>query len=453
MKVPRLSPERRRWLIIGLIFCAIVLNYFDRQIVSVLKPTLKATFRLDDPGYALLANVFTVCYACMYPVAGWLVDRWGARSMMLTGVIAWSTACLGAGMTRTFGQFAFCRGMLGLAEPMAFPAQLRAVTVWFPGSLRATANSLCVAGGTAGAIIAPPLVAWLTLRWHWQAAFIVPGALGLCVAVMWWLIYRDPPAQVAQQALQPDREPSLARSTNHQPEDGTHCEPGMARGPVSFGAPAAGQVPRFTWPQLWRTRSLWGILLIRFVSDPVWYFCLFWLPGYLQEQSGLTLAQIGMVGWIPFLAADLGGIGSAAWSDWLVKRGQPPVHARKVMLTTMAALAPVCALTPHLAHPAATLVIFSIAGAVCLSWLFSMSVVIAETFPAGNIGSVLGIAAGFGAAGAMLFNYFVGQVMGTLGAGRMFLIMALLHPLAAVVLWTMVRRERPPDAASAQTRL
>jgi MFS transporter, ACS family, hexuronate transporter len=410
VKEPLLSPRRRRWVILALIFCAMVINYVDRQIVSILKPTLKANFHLDDAGYALLANIFTVCYACMYPVAGWLVDWWGARRMMLAGVIAWSSACIGAGLTSTFGQFAFCRGMLGLAEPMAYPAQLRAVTMWFPGTLRATANSLCVAGGSIGAVVAPPLVSWLALKWNWHAAFIVPGAVGLSMAVLWWLIYRDPPADIAQSAT---------------------------------GVEAPVQAPKFTWPQLWRRRSLWGIVLIRFISDPVWYFCLFWLPGYLQEQSGLTLAQIGMVGWIPFLAADLGGIGTAAWSDWLVKRGLEPVRARKLMLTTMAALAPVCALTPHLAHPAATLAIFSIAGAVCLSWLFSMSVVIAETFPIGNIGSVLGIAAGFGAAGAMLFNYFVGQVIGTLGASRMFFIMALLHPLATLVLWTMVRREQP----------
>ncbi len=415
-----LSPSRRRWIILALIFCGIVLNYFDRQIVAILKPTIKGEFRLDDAGYALLTNIFTVCYACMYPLAGWLVDRWGARSMMLAGLIAWSSACLGTGLTKTFGQLAFCRGMLGLAEPIAFPAQLRAVTVWFPGTLRATANSLCVAGGSIGAIAAPPLVAWLTLKLNWHAAFIIPGVLGLGVAAMWWLFYRDPPAELAQQAI---------------------------------GTAAPAQAPKFAWLQLWRTRTLWGILLIRFISDPVWYFCLFWLPGYLQEQSGLTLAQIGMVGWIPFLAGGLGGVVSAAWSDWLVKRGLPPVRARKLMLTTMAVLAPVCALTPHLAHAAATLAIFSVASAVCLSWLYSLSVVIAETFPTGNIGSVLGIAAGFGAAGAILFNYFVGQVMGTLGAANMFVIMALLHPLAALVLWTMVRREQPPNHPLAQTQV
>ncbi len=450
-------PSRRRWFILALIFCAIVLNYIDRQIVSILKPTLKLEFRLDDAGYALLANIFTVCYAAMYPVAGWLVDRWGARHMMLAGVIAWSSACLGAGLTRTFGQFAFFRGMLGLAEPIAFPAQLRVVTGWFPGTLRATANSLCVAGGSMGAIVAPPLVAWLALRFNWHAAFLVPGTVGLCIAVLWWVIYRDPPpemdaatgarAVLGSQRPQPRGKPALGsvavlRSQPLRAEDGSR---------------SGGDVPllpnrAFTWPELWRTRSLWGILIIRFISDPVWYFCLFWLPGYLQEQSGLTLAQIGMVGWIPFLAADFGGIGSAGWSDWLVKRGTAPLRARKLMLTSMAALAPVCALTPHFPHPAATLVIFSIAGAVCLSWLFSLSVVIAETFPAGNIGSVLGIAAGFGAAGAILFNYFVGQVIGTLGAAQMFAVMACLHPLAALVLWTMVRPEQPGEHPAAQTQ-
>ncbi|HNR70866.1 MAG TPA: MFS transporter [Verrucomicrobiota bacterium] len=415
MKEGLLSPRRRRWIILVLIFGGIVLNYFDRQIIAILKPTIKAQFHLDDAGYALLTNIFTVCYAGMYPLAGWLVDRWGAGSMMLAGLLAWSSACLGTGLTRTFGQLAFCRGMLGLAEPVAFPAQLRAVTLWFPGSLRATANSLCVAGSSIGAIAAPPLVAWLALKWSWQAAFIIPGAIGLGLAGLWRLLYRDPPAEMMN--------------------------------PVADAA-EPGPAEKFAWPQLWRTRSLWGIVLIRFISDPVWYFCLFWLPGYLQEQSGLTLAQTGQVGWIPFLAGGLGGVGSAAWSDWMVKRGLPPVRARKLMLTSMAALGPVCALTPHLPNAAATLAIFSIASAVCLSWLYSLSVVIAEAFPTDNIGSVLGIAAGFGAAGAMLFNYFVGQVMGTLGAANMFIIMALLHPLAALVLWTMVRREQPKRRAT-----
>ena len=406
-----MNPLRRRWWILALIFVAIVLNYVDRQILSILKPTLKAHFGFDDRGYALLVNVFTLSYATMYPVTGWLVDRFGARMVMLLGIVGWSTACIGAGMAKTLGQFSFFRGMLGLSEPTAFPAQLRIVTTWFPGTLRATANSVSVAGGTFGAVIAPSLVAWLALTYDWHTAFIVPGVLGLMVAVIWLVVYRDPPPEILAQAT----------------------------------ATAGDSVARFTWPQLWRTRTLWGILLIRFVSDPVWYFCLFWLPGYLQENSGLTLAQTGKVGWIPFLAADIGAIASAAWSDRMVRRGTQPLIARKRMLTAMACLAPLCVLTPHFPHPAATLVIFSVVAMACLSWLFSLSVVIAETFPTRNVASVLGIAGGCGAVGAVVFNTYVGEMMTKFGPGPVFAAMAVLHPVAAVLLWTMTRRERAKE--------
>jgi ACS family hexuronate transporter-like MFS transporter len=402
---------RYRRLILLIIFCAIVVNYFDRQIVSVLKPTLKTEFRLDDRGYAVLINIFTVCYAVMYPVAGWLVDKFGPRRTMLAGMVVWSTACLGTAMTKTLGLFRFFNGMLGIAEPIAFPVQLRVIAVWFPGKSRATANSISASGSPLGAVLAPPLVAWLALAFNWRAAFFVPGALGLGLAVLWWIIYRDPPPEVAAEVA------------------------------GDSGTAEAG----FTWRQLWCRRSLWGILLCRFISDPVWYFCLFWLPGYLQENSGLTIAQVGMVGWIPFLVADLGGIGGAIWSDRLVKRGMAPLRARKIMLASASVLGPVCALIPHLPHPAATLVIFSIVGCVCRTWLFNLGVVIIESFPTANVGSVIGIAAGCGAVGAIIFNAFVGHMMVGFGPARVFGVMALLQPLAAFVLWMMVRREAPPS--------
>lgn len=413
-----LKPERRRWFIVAIIFIAIVFNYFDRQIVSILKPVLKKEFDLNDAGYAVIINVFTVCYALMYPVAGWLVDRFGAKIVMFLGVIGWSLACLGGGISRTVGQFTFFRGMLGMAEPTNFPAQLRVITIWFPGKLRATANSLCVAGSSIGAIIAPPMVAWLAISYGWHMAFISAGIVGLVIAIAWWLIYRDPPEEIAREAA------------------------GETDAPVTSASAAAAPVA-FTWGQLWTRRSLWGVLLIRFISDPVWYFCLFWLPGYLQEESGLSLAQVGMFGWIPFLLADLGAIGTSAWSDWLVRRGYQPLRARRVMLTTAAVFAPLCVLTPYLPNAALTLMIFGIVAAACLSWLFTISVVVAEAFPVNNVASVLGIAGGCGAVGAVLFNYFVGQFIGTLGAERIFIAMAFMHPLAVIVLWTMIRPEKP----------
>lgn len=403
--------EKRRWFIIFVIFLAIVFNYYDRQIVSILKPMLKEEFSLGDDGYAMVLNVFTIFYALMYPVSGWLVDKFGERKVMLWGILGWSTACLGGGLSRTFGSFLFFRGMLGAAEPTNFPAQLKVVTVWFSGKLRATANSLCVAGSSIGAIIAPPLVAWLAMQYDFHTVFIVAGIVGLIIALLWFLIYTEPPAAIKQEAVGQDA--------------------------------AKGNEVGFTWGQLWKTKSLYGILLIRFVSDPVWYFCLFWLPGYLQEESGLTLAQIGMFGWIPFLVADLGAIATSAWSDKMVRNGKEPLLARKIMLSTIAVLAPLCCLTTYVTSPYLTIAIFALVAVACLSWLFTISVVIAEAFPVKNVASVLGIAGGFGALGAVLFNYFVGQMMGSLGAGTIFIAMAFMHPVAVLILWTMVRKEKP----------
>lgn len=414
-----LKAHTRRWLIVATIFIAMVFNYVDRQIVSILKPTLKAEFHIDDAGYAFILNSFTVCYALMYPVSGWLVDRFGPRIVMLLGTIGWSLACIGTGFARSVPQFSLFRGMLGACEPSNYPAQLKVVAIWFPGKLRATANSLCVAGGSIGAIIAPPLVAWIALKYHWQSVFFVGGTVGILISLLWALIYRDPPAEVLQAST--DSGATESKNTDRESEF-------------------------FTWAQLWKRKSLWGLVLIRFVSDPVWYFCLFWLPGYLQEKSGLTLAQVGMIGWIPFLAADLGSIGTSAWSDAMVRKGMAPLLARKRMLTAVGFLAPLCSLTPYLPNAFATLAIFSVVAVAALSWLFSLCVVIAETFPLKNVSSVMGIAAGFGAAGAFIFNYFIGHFMQTLGAGNIFLGMAFLHPIAIVILWTMIKPERPSNS-------
>lgn len=404
------KPENRRWIIVAVIFLAIVFNYVDRQLVSVLKPVLKSEFDLDDTGYAVIVNIFTVCYACMYPVMGWLVDKFGSKKVLFWGIITWSLACIGGGISKTVSQFGFFRGVLGIAEPTVFPSQLKSVTVWFPGKLRATANGLCQAGGSIGAIIAPFVVAWLAISYSWHTAFIVMGVIGLVIGILWKLVYTDPPASIQKEALE---------STVSDEKVG------------------------FSWGQLWKRKSLWGVILVRFVSDPVWYFCLFWLPGYLQEESGMTLAQIGMFGWIPFLIADLGAVGTSMMSDKIVRKGYAPLQARKRMLTIITGLSLLCALTPYLNSAMSTIAVFSVVALVCVTWLFTVGVVIAESFPVKNVASVQGIAGGFGALGAVIFNYFVGELMGTLGADNIFIIMAFLHPLALLILWIFVKPEKP----------
>ena len=288
---------------------------------------------------------------------------------------------------------------------------------WLPFGFQASCGQRQTAfvwqGVRLGPIISVPLVTWLELSFGWQMVFVVAGVVGLVIALLWILIYREPPAHILQEAT----------------ENNTAIEK-----------------EGFKWGQLWATKSLWGILLIRFVTDPVWYFCLMWLPGYLRESSGLSKIEVGKYGWIPFLVADLGAIATAAWSDYLVRRGRKPLNARKIMLSCVACLAPLCILTPYLPSAFSTILIFSIVAIACLSWLFTISVVVAEAFPSKNVASVLGIAGGCGAMGAVIFNYFVGQMMNTVGAEKIFIVMAFLHPIGVIILWTMIKPEKPKTA-------
>jgi ACS family hexuronate transporter-like MFS transporter len=272
---------------------------------------------------------------------------------------------------------------------------------------------VAAAGGTLGAIAAPPLTAWLADGWSWRAAFIVPGAAGVVLAALWASIYRDPPASARESG-------------------------------------ATSLPPALKWTQLWRTKPLWGLILVRLVSDPVWYFCLFWMPGYFQEQRGLSLRAVGLVGWIPFLAGNLGAIACAAWSDRLGTRLANPLRARKRVLVIAAALGPLAALVPGSGDVAMVVTLLSLVAVACLAWLFLLGTLVTDTFPAGNAASVWAIAGAFGAIGAMTFNYSVGQITTSLGTDRMFWLLGCLHPLAAVLLIGLVRK--PVSAADESAR-
>jgi len=303
------DPNKRKWVIVATMFIAIICNYLDRQLLSILKPEILEHFGIGDMQYAWIVNVFLICYALMYPVSGILVDRFGPKRVMLAGIAVWSLACIGGGLAQTVWQFAVCRGILGLAEPTIFAGQLVAVTLWFEKRQRATANSLCTVGGSLGAVIAPLVIAWL-MRWfsNWQEVFLVAGVAGLVIAGLWMVVYRTPSQEILDRTVNVDR---MTSSGEEQKS--------------------------FTLGGLFRTRTLWGAFLIRLISDPVWYFCCFWLPGYLRgmgEAQNLTheqtLNMIQWIGGIPFLVGALGGILTSVWSDSMIKRGRSALSARKV---------------------------------------------------------------------------------------------------------------------------
>ncbi len=426
-----MNPTRRRGYIVATIFIAIICNYLDRQLLSILKPEILTHFNIGDIEYAWIVNVFLICYAIMYPISGALVDRFGPKKVMFGGIIAWSLACIGGGLSHDVVQFTICRGILGLAEPTIFAGQIIAVTVWFEKRHRATANSLCTAGGSLGTVIAPLVIAWLARSLAWNEVFVVAGAAGLIIALLWLIIYRNPPHEITRMTM----------DNNDQ---------GLSTDTLSA----------FSWGQLWKTRSLWGCLLIRLISDPVWYFCCFWLPSYLRgmgETQGLsqqaTLDMIQYIGGIPFLFGAIGGVLSSVWSDKLVRRGMPALKARKTMMISLVCIAPLCMLTPFVSEWATVpfdlrigvvIAIFSLVAILCLSWLYTICVVIAEAFPVHNVASVVGITCGAGAIGGAVFNLFVGSLLHSMG-NLLFAVMGTLHLIAAVILWKMVRRETPPQ--------
>ena len=242
------NPGSRKWVIVALMFLAIICNYLDRQLLSILKPEILEHFSIGDFEYAWIVNVFLLCYAIMYPVSGILVDKFGPKSVMLGGITIWSLACIGAGWAPNVWVFAACRGVLGLAEPTIFAGQIVAVTLWFEKKQRATANSLCTIGGSLGAVVAPIVIAWLMgLLGYWQHVFVISGVVGLVIAFFWLLIYKTPSQEILDRTIGQD----LKTPT--------------------------GEQKSFTFKQLFKTKTLWGGILIRLVSDPVWYFCCFWL--------------------------------------------------------------------------------------------------------------------------------------------------------------------------------
>lgn len=389
-----------RWWLLGLLLLASFLNYFDRQALSVLKHRLQLTFFFNDADYALLINIFLAGYAVAYVVSGWVVDRLGAlRSLPLFSGL-WSFATLGCGLATNFSQFAVMRGLLGVAEPGVQPVTIRAAAVWAPPETRGTFMSLCVLGSSIGATVAPPAIAFLSIRYSWRLSFILPAILGFVLATLWGVTYREP--------SRPSHEATGAKVA------------------VGFAIP---------WSRLWSTRSVWGLLLIRFITDPVWYYVLFWMFGYLQGQKGATMAQIGRVGWIPFVAANVGGVALVGFSDILARKTGSTMKSRKGTLMAVSMIAPLCILLPHTNGLLLPLVLFSLLAVVGNTWLYMLSPIIAEAFPLGNIASIWGIVGAFGALGTILFNFVVGYIPHTAkGFDALFLVLGLLYPLAALIL-------------------
>jgi ACS family hexuronate transporter-like MFS transporter len=418
-------PPRMRWAVAGMLFLAAILNYIDRQTLSILAPTIQADLHLTDVDYGRIANFFLVAYLVATLLSGRLIDLLGTRLSMALFVGFWSFANVLTGFARSFGSLAGFRFLLGLGEAGNWPGSAKTVAEWFPSKERGVAIGVYTTGATIGAMLAPWLILAIVRGSHWQWAFVATGVLGFCWVIPWLLITRGSGAAGAATAASDVRDAAAAKGATAAAHD------------VSDG--------RTGWAAAVRRPEVWVLMVGRMLTDPVWYFYQFWFAKYLFAERGVSQQGLSVT-WLIFLAADVGSILGGIASGLLIKRGRRNVPARvKVMLLTaiVMPLSPLITFVPSLwmAIGLAMLLVFA-----HLSWLVNMTALIVDAIPKRFVATAFGIIAAGSAAGGIMMNELVGHVVKHYTYKPWFIVAAFLHPVAWLLLAAWNRKRAAPAA-------
>ena len=399
-----------------MIFFASVLNYIDRQTLSILAPTIQKDLALTNEDYATVLNLFLVAYTIAYLVSGRIVDRFGVRAGLALFVGWWSISNILTGFAKSVGSLGAFRFLLGLGEAGNWTAAPKAVSEWFPARERGLAIGLYTLGGTIGATIAPILIIGLA-SWHsWQAAFVVTGFAGLLWLIPWlWLYHRV------------DEHPRVTEAERQLIAAGN--ENGVAGDGGDWGR----------WWQLLRRKEVWLLIFGRMLTDPVWYFFQFWFAKYLYDGRGLDQFSLSIT-WVIFLAADIGALSGGWFSGLLIKRRMPAANSRLWIMLACAAVVPLAALIPQIDPLWLVLTLGMCAVLAHMAWLINLSALVVDLVPKGSLGTVFGIVAAGSSLGGILMNKAVGAIVTQHSYGPAFYLMAVLHPFALLLLWRLRRR-------------
>ena len=397
---------RYRWVIVGLLFAATAINYVDRQMIGVLKPTLAHELHWTEGDYANIIFWFQAAYAIGYLGFGQIVDRLGARVGYAIAIIIWTIAHVAHGGVRTLTQFAIVRFGLGFGESGNFPAGIKAVTEWFPVKERALAIGIFNAGANIGAIITPLIVPWITLAYGWRMAFIATGLLSIVWLIAWWLVYKRPADQ-----------PRLSA------EERAYIQ-----------QDAEDPVTPIPWVQLLGKRETWAYALGKFFIDPVWWFYLFWLPGYLGERYHLDLKSFGPPLIVIYVLSDLGSVVGGWLSSSLIRRGYSVNAARKIaMLICAFGVLPIF-FAQSINNMWLAVAIIGLATAAHQAFSANLYTLPSDLFPRSAVGSVIGIGGTMGAVGGMIFSKYAGYILDATGSYAVLFGLAASAYLIALVL-------------------
>ena len=375
-----------RWRIVVLLFIATTINYLDRQVISLLKPTLETVFNWTETDYSHIVMAFQGAYALSYVVFGRLIDTIGTKLGYTIAVFLWSiAAALHALATSTFG-FGFYRALLGLGEGGNFPAAIKTVAEWFPRKERALATGIFNSGTNIGAVVAPIMVPWILGAYGWQVAFLLTGLIGFIWLFLWWWNYESP-----QRHTKLSTQELIYITSDAESHSGE-------------------SIP---WLDLMRYRQTWAFILGKLLTDPVWWFFLFWLPSYFASSFNLDLKKPSLPLIFVYTAATLGSVGGGYLSGYFIRRGWTINRSRKTAMLLYALCIVPIVLTRYATSIWEVVGLLSLAVAAHQAWSANLFTLVSDMFPKNAVSSIVGLGGMAGSLGGLFFPIVVGALLDT----------------------------------------
>jgi len=378
-----------RWTICALIFFATTVNYIDRQVIGILKPLLESDLGIGEKDYSHIIMAFQLLYGVGMVIAGRLIDKFGTKIGYGVAVILWSIAAMGHALAKGVWGFGFWRGFLGVSEAGNFPAAIKSVAEWFPKKERALATGIFNSGTNVGAIVAPLAVPAMVIAWGWQAAFIITGALGFIWVILWFIFYEVPEKHKKVSASELDY---ILSDVDEQAET----------------------KEKVSWLKLLKYRQTWLFFIGKGLTDPIWWFYLFWIPGWLStvRGAGLSVSSFGLPLAFIYTMTTVGSIGGGWVSGFMIKRGMSPFKARKYTMLIFALLViPIIfAQSPSLGNWGAVCLI-ALAASSHQAWSANIFTTVSDAFPKKAVSSVTGIGGMAGAVMGAFISYIAGGIL------------------------------------------
>jgi ACS family hexuronate transporter-like MFS transporter len=411
-----------RWWIVGLIFLATLINYIDRLTISVLAPVITHDLGLTNTEFGGILTWFLFAYTISQSLSGKLYDRVGTKRGFVCSIVLWSIAAMGHAVARGLASLSVLRFVLGFGEAGNWPGAAKTVAEWFPIRERAFGMAIFNSGAAIGSVVAPPLIVWLSLQYGWQKTFIVTGSLGFGWLVLWLLFYQTP-----------DRHQWLGEEEHQLIRDGQRTDEAADALVTEPSTP-------LRWRELLRYRQVWAIVLARFLTDPIWWLYISWLPKYLADARGFSLVKIGLFAWVPYVAADAGSLSGGWLSGYLIAHGWSVDRSRKLVILIAALLMP-AGIFAAFAHDA--MVALMLIGVVLFGfqvWINNVQTLPSDFFSDRAVASVAGLGGTGAGIGSMIFIFSTGWIVDHFSYVPVLVVAGVLAPFGTLVLFTLSGR-------------